>query len=242
MMTFRTMIAGLAALLLAACSHDGGPPAACGPGALGTARIQTVSAVTGFVPDLLKRGEVVVTFDDGPHPSRTRRVLDLLDRECVQATFFLLGTEAAANPALVREISARGHSLGAHSWNHARLTELSIEEAVENINQGAAAIEAATGKRVLMFRFPFIDTSEELSEAVQSAGYLDVTVTVDGRDWLSIPPSASVQEIISRLNANGRRGVILLHDPFRSSDTRTRLLLNALKAEEYKVVALQPVG
>jgi peptidoglycan-N-acetylglucosamine deacetylase len=241
-MTFRTVIIALGAALLAACSHDRGPPGPCGPSALGTARTLTVGLDAGPVPDLLSRGEVVLTFDDGPHPSRTRRVLDLLDRECVQATFFLLGTEADANPAMVREILTRGHSVGAHSWNHARLTETSIEEAVANIEQGASAIEAATGRPVLMFRFPYVDTSPALSEAVLQAGFLDVTVTVDGRDWLNIPPSASVQQILDRLNANGRKGIVLLHDPFRSSDQRTRLLIDALKAADYRVVALQPAG
>ncbi len=241
-MNIRTAIAALGVATLAACSHDRGPPGPCGPSALGTSRTQLVGLDAGHVPDLLERGEVVLTFDDGPHPSRTQRVMNLLDRECVQATFFLIGTETAANPALVREIAARGHTLGAHSWDHARLTDLPVEEAVANIEQGVAAIEAATSRQVLMFRFPFIDTSEELSDAVLDAGFLDVTVTVDGRDWLNIPPSASVQEIITRLNANGRKGIILLHDPFRSSDRRTRLLLEALKAEDYRVVALQPVG
>lgn len=241
-MSIRTAIVTLSVLTLAACSHDRGPPGPCGPSALGTSRTQLVGLDAGHVPDLLARGEVVLTFDDGPHPSRTQRVMNLLDRECVQATFFLLGTEATANPALVREIAARGHALGAHSWDHARLTELPVEEAVANIEQGAAAIEAATNRRVLMFRFPFIDTSEELSDAVLDAGFLDVTVTVDGQDWLNIPPSASVQQILNRLNANGRKGIILLHDPFRSSDRRTRLLLEALRDEDYRVVALQPAG
>ncbi|MEQ9507229.1 MAG: polysaccharide deacetylase family protein [Hyphomonas sp.] len=242
MMGIRTAIAALGLVMLAACSHDRGPPGPCGPSALGTSRIQTVGLDAGPVPDLLARGEVVITFDDGPHPSRTRRVLDLLDRECVQATFFLLGTQAAANPGMVREIAARGHSLGAHSWNHARLTESSVEAAVADIDQGAAAIEAATGRPVMMFRFPYIDTSPALSEAVREAGYLDVTVTVDGRDWLNISPGASVQEILNRLEANGRKGIVLLHDPFRSSDQRTRLLIDALKAADYRVVALQPAG
>ena len=229
-------------MLLAACSHDRAPPGPCGPSALGTSRVQILGLDAGPVPDLLMRGEVAITFDDGPHPSRTRRVLDLLERECVQGTFFLLGTQAQAYPEMVREIQARGHSVGAHSWDHARLTESTIEDAIEDIDQGAAAIESATGRPVMLFRFPYIDTSAELSGAVRDAGYLDVTVTVDGSDWLKMSPTASVNQIIDRLEATGRKGIILIHDPFRSSDQRTRLLIDALKAADYRVVALQPAG
>ena len=109
-------------------------------------------------------------------------------------------------------------------------------------DQLTLAIEAATGEDVLMFRFPFIDTSPELSDAVREAGYLDVTATADGADWLDEPPEASVDRILNKLDAGGRRGIILLHDPFGASDRRTRKLLEALKAENYRVVALQPVG
>ncbi|MFN7163645.1 MAG: polysaccharide deacetylase family protein [Hyphomonas sp.] len=240
MTSIRQWMTGFGLLTLAACSHDRGIAGPCGDGALGTSRIQTVSLDTGYVPDLLAPGEVILTFDDGPHPSRTRRVLDLLDRDCVQATFFLIGTEARDQPDRVREIVARGHTLGGHSWDHPYLSKVAVGEAVENIRSGMQAIEAATGTPVLMFRFPFIDTTPELSEAVWQAGYLDVTVTVDGADWLDQTPEESVGRVMAGLEARGRRGIILLHDPYRGSDRRTRLLLEALKAENYKVVALKP--
>lgn len=233
-------MAGLGLLLLAACSHDRGLPGPCGGDALGTARNQPVSLDSGYVPDLLAPGEVILTFDDGPHPSRTRRVLDMLDRECVQATFFLIGREAEDYPDRVHAIRARGHTIGGHSWDHPYLSQRPVADAVANIEAGMAAIEAVTGEPVLMFRFPFIDTSPELSEAVWQAGYLDVTVTVDGADWLDQSLEASVGRVMAGLEARGRRGIILMHDPYWDSDKRTRLLLKALKAENYKVVALQP--
>ena len=242
MLDFQTRISGLCILMLGACSHDRGPAAACGPGVLGTSRVQVVSLESGYVPDLLAENEVVLTFDDGPHPNRTKRVLDLLDDQCVQATFFLVGREAKDSPGLVREIRSRGHTLGGHSWDHPHLSKLPVAGAVSNIEAGMEAIEAATGEDVLMFRFPFIDTSPELSDAVREAGYLDVTATADGADWLNEPPEASVDRILNKLDAGGRRGIILLHDPFGASDRRTRKLLEALKAENYRVVALQPVG
>lgn len=242
MRNIRIGMAGLGMALLAGCSHDRSGPRVCGPEALGTARFQTVTLDSGFVPDLLAEGEVVLTFDDGPHPSRTRKVLDLLDDHCVQATFFLLGNQAEDFPKHVREITARGHTLGGHSWDHPYLSKRPVGEALVNIESGMTAIEAATGEEVLMFRFPFIDTSPELSDAVLEAGYLDVTVTVDGADWLNQPQEESVARILSMLEANGRRGIVLLHDPFPASDRRTRKVIEALKAENYRIVALRPAG
>lgn len=240
MRSFRFWMPMLGFALLATCSHDRADSGACGPGALGTARIQKVSLGSGHVPDLLAEGEVVLTFDDGPHPTRTPRILDLLDDHCVQATFFLMGTEAEAHPSEVREIKARGHTLGGHSWDHPYLSKRPVPEAVANIETGMEAIRAATGEEVLMFRFPFIDTSPALSDAVYAAGYLDVTVNVDGADWLNQPPEESVARILSMLDANGRRGIVLLHDPFPDSDRRARKVIEALKENDYRVVALQP--
>lgn len=240
MRNIRIWMAGLGLALLAGCSHDRAAPAACGPGTLGTSRIQPVSLDSGHVPDLLSEGEVVLTFDDGPHPDRTPRVLDLLDAECVQATFFLIGAQAEKHPARVREIAARGHTLGGHSWDHPYLTRLAPAEAAANIERGMEAIRAATGEDVLMFRFPYIDVSPPLSDAVREAGYLDVTVTVDGADWLNQPAEDSAARILSMLEAQGRRGIILLHDPYPGSDRRARRVIEALKAAGYRIVALSP--
>ncbi len=242
MRNIRTGMAGLGILMLAGCSHDRTGPRVCGPEALGTSRILPVSLDSAYVPDLLAEGEVILTFDDGPHATRTRKVLNLLDDHCVQATFFLIGKEAQARPRHVREITARGHTLGGHSWDHPYLSKLPVAEAVANIELGMQAIKVAAGEDVLMFRFPFIDTSPELSEAVLEAGYLDVTVNVDGADWLNQPAEDSVARILSMLEANGRRGIVLLHDPYTGSEARTRKVIEALKAENYRIVALQPTG
>jgi peptidoglycan-N-acetylglucosamine deacetylase len=233
------LFVALSVFVLPACSHEQAPTA-CGSGALGVARVQTIGRDSPPAPDLLATGEVVLSFDDGPDPGRTRAVLDQLASECTEASFFLMGKRAEDHPEVVSEIVERGHSVGGHSWVHANLTLMPAEEAVADAQRSNDAVAAAIGTPVSFFRFPFIATTPELSEAIADAGLIDITVNISGEDWANIPPEGSIELIMARLEANGRRGIILLHDPFPQSDVRTRLLLEALKADDYRVVALRP--
>ena len=121
--------------------------------------------------------EVVLTFDDGPWPGTTPAVLDALARECVKATFFLIGENAEARPALVRRIVAEGHTVGHHTWSHPILIE--DRHAPRRSPRSSAAWPPTTAPpmaarpatpRVPFFRFPgFADTPELLDRAGASA-------------------------------------------------------------------------
>lgn len=232
------------ALAMAACS-DATPaePAAiaCDSTKLGVERTIGVTADAGSIETLLNEGEVVLTFDDGPDPKRTPAVLDQLDRQCTKATFFLLGGQADRYPDMVREIVRRGHALGGHSWSHANLMTLTADAAHSEVSTGMDAVNAAlaeTGAKAIMFRFPFVATNAELSADVREMGLLEVGVTADGADWTKNRPEASVDMILEKLDLAGRKGVILLHDPFDKSDERVNLLLSRLKLDGYRIVAL----
>lgn len=138
------------------------------PDALGTERVLAVDARTTprvgrkqFPATLaLADKEVVLTFDDGPWPGTTPRVLDALRHECVRATFFLLGQNAAGNPALVRRELAEGHTVASHTYSHPLLDRMPPARAQAEIERGIAAVDtAATGgpRRdpvAPFFRFP----------------------------------------------------------------------------------------
>ncbi|KCZ61230.1 polysaccharide deacetylase family protein [Hyphomonas chukchiensis] len=209
---------------------------------LGVERTIKVTPRTGPIDALLKDREVVLTFDDGPDPKRTRAVLDTLDKECAKATFFLLGNQASRYPAMVREISARGHSVGSHTWSHANLVELNDARARDQISRGEDAVNAALSsldKRSVMFRFPYVATTPDLSAQARDMGLLEVGVTADGADWTRISPEAAVDLVFQKLALAGNKGVVLLHDPFDRSDKRTALLLSRLKQDGYRIVALE---
>lgn len=142
----------LAAILLAAWTQSG--TAADCPGnadALGTERVLTVDVTATprvgrqqFPQTLpLADKEVVLTFDDGPWPQTTGAVLDILKRDCVQATFFLLGRNVAAEPLLVRREQAEGHTIAFHSYSHPLLNRMTPSAAEADIDKGVAAIDAA---------------------------------------------------------------------------------------------------
>src|SRR6516164_2389996 len=119
------------------------------PDALSTSRVITVSTATTprvgrkHFPQTLPLGdkEVVLTFDDGPWPGTTTAVLDALDRECVRASFFLLGRNAAAHPELARREVAEGHTVAHHSFHHPLLGHMSAAAAMAEIDRGIAAVD-----------------------------------------------------------------------------------------------------
>src|SRR6195952_6027083 len=120
-------------------------------GTLGTSRILAVDAATSprvglksFPQSLpLQDHEVVLTFDDGPWPGTTPKVLAALAHECVLATFFLIGRPASEHPELVRRIVALGHTVGHHTWSHPNIAYMKPEAAIAEIDRGVAAVEKA---------------------------------------------------------------------------------------------------
>src|SRR5512145_308781 len=128
-------VGGLSALVVCAlwatpvAAQTEGPCAR--PNALGVARTVEIDTRGGpwlggqhGDPDLLRPGEVVLTFDDGPAPLTTRPILAALAAECTKATFLMIGKMAAAYPEIVREVAAAGHTVGTHTWSHPNLASM----------------------------------------------------------------------------------------------------------------------
>jgi len=190
-------------------------------------------------------GEVILTFDDGPHGSRTGGVLDALEAECVRAAFFLRGDEARWSAKLVRDIASRGHTLGGHGWAHSDLTKLTPADAQADITRGLNGINRAFRKadnppQISLFRFPFVARNEALTGMLADMGLVDIGVDVDGADWTGNSAEEIVDLVMTKLEARGRRGIVLLHDPFANSVEATERLLARLKAENYAVVEIVP--
>src|SRR5580692_2023243 len=137
-------------------------------GTLGTSRILRVDAarfprigLKNYPQTLpLWDHEVVLTFDDGPWPPTTPKVLAALAAQCVRATFFLIGKPASEHPELVRRIAAEGHTIGYHTWTHPSLMQIPPSETTEEIDHGISADEmalhgvATTIPTTPFFRFP----------------------------------------------------------------------------------------
>jgi len=151
---------------------------------------------------------VALTFDDGPDPAFTPRVLDELDRLGVPATFFLVGERAAAHPALVRRIAADGHSIGSHSHSHLEPGAAGWRVAVDFV-RGRREVERAAGRKVPLFRPPKGYLSPREQRAMVAARVEPWLWTIDTEDWV---PGASRDEVVAATSALGPGDVVLLHD------------------------------
>src|SRR6202047_5526552 len=98
---------------------------------------------------------IAMTFDDGPSPETTPRLLDILKQRNIKATFFMIGQNAERNPAIVKRILAEGHEIGNHSWPHPQLSKLSDDRVTAEITKTQAAIKDASGYAPTLLRPPY---------------------------------------------------------------------------------------
>lgn len=222
------------------------------PDALGTARVMEVDpkglrvGKRSFPETLpLAKGEVVLTFDDGPWPKTTAAILDALKAECVHATFFLIGQNARLRPELVRREVAEGHTVAHHSMTHPILSKLPFEAAVKEIAQGMAADDkAAYGAsgaqpRVPFFRFPGFASTPRLLDYLDAKGIGVFGADLWASDWNVQTPQAQLDLVLRRLDAAGG-GIVLFHDTKAQTAAMIPAFLRALAERGYKVVHMVP--
>lgn len=154
---------------------------------------------------------VALTFDDGPCPIHTPKILDMLDEAGVKATFFVIGYKAEAHPDIVRDIVERGHVLGSHSYTHNRAFALLPKRAVQqDIERAIVCLEKITGSRPALFRPPIGHTNPRIAKVIDD---LDLTVvgwSVRALDGVaSADPERVAQRVIPKLEDGA---IVLLHD------------------------------
>jgi peptidoglycan/xylan/chitin deacetylase (PgdA/CDA1 family) len=222
-------------------------------GTLGTSRVLTVDAATTprvglkSFPQTLPLGdhEVVLTFDDGPWPATTPRVLAALAAECVRATFFLIGKPASEHPDLARRIAAEGHTIGHHTWSHRSLMRIKPGDAVEEINHGIDADElalhgqATTVPSTPFFRFPGFESTPATLDLLQSRGIVVFGADLWAGDWNPMTPAQELKLLTDRLKIAGK-GIILLHDTKARTAAMLPAFLRYLRDNHYAVVHLVP--
>jgi peptidoglycan/xylan/chitin deacetylase (PgdA/CDA1 family) len=247
----------LGAILAASIASTAAGHAADCPrkGTLGTSRVLEVDAATtprvglkSFPQTLpLEDHEVVLTFDDGPWPPTTPRVLAALANECVRATFFLIGKPASEHPELVRRIAAEGHSIGHHTWLHRSLMQIPPSETSDEIDRGIAADEmalhgvATTIPSTPFFRFPGFETTSATLDLLQSRGIVVFGTDLWADDWNPMTPRQELKLIIDRLNI-ARKGIILLHDPKAQTAAMLPAFLRYLRDNHFRVVHVVPAA
>jgi peptidoglycan-N-acetylglucosamine deacetylase len=188
--------------------------------------------------------EVVLTFDDGPLPPNTDRILNILKSQCVEATYFLVGEMAQSYPSLVRRIYADGHTIGTHSYDHPlTFNTMSAAAVAKEVNGGIAAVSKALGNPAEVapfFRIPGLLHSATVDNYLASHSLVTWSVDVDADDWFRhITPEQIAQRAIQRLDARGR-GILLLHDIHLHTALALPIILRELKKRGYHVVHVVP--
>jgi peptidoglycan/xylan/chitin deacetylase (PgdA/CDA1 family) len=179
---------------------------------------------------------IAITFDDGPNPELTPRLLDMLKERGLKATFFVVGKNVEEYPGIVTRMASEGHEVANHSWSHPALTKLGIEsfrKQIENTNQ---AIANATGKRPVLMRPPYGATSVSLNKRLNEQFGLKVILwSVDPLDW----KYRNSNRVYSSIVQNTRPGsIILAHDIHATTVAAMPATLDALLAKGYKFVTV----
>ena len=187
--------------------------------------------------------QIALTYDDGPNDPHTLHLLDVLARQNVRATFFLIGRYVQQRPEIARQIAASGHVVGNHTFTHPVLIFKSAAEIGQEISGCRAALQDAIGEHSDLFRPPFGGRRPAVLRIARELGLEPVMWNLTGYDW-NAPPAAVIEQKVAKRIRGG--DVILLHDgghKFMGADRAqtvlvTDRLIQRYKAEGYEFVTI----
>jgi peptidoglycan-N-acetylglucosamine deacetylase len=189
----------------------------------------------------LEDKEVVLTFDDGPLPPKTNQILDILAKDCVKATFFLVGKMATTFPDVARKVEAAGHTIGTHSQTHPlKLHKVSLAKAEEELGGGVTSVTSVLGHPPAPFiRIPGLARTNAIDEYLGSQKLMTWSADFPADDWTKISPTQVYTRALQRIEAYGK-GILLLHDIQPRTVAALPTLLQELKRRGYRIVHVVP--
>jgi len=219
------------------------------PNALGIARVVEIDTTGGpgfgfehfKQRDFLREKEVVLTFDDGPWPLNTPSVLKTLADECTTGIFFPIGKHATYYPEILKQVAAAGHTIGAHTWSHATLTnkKLTEDQRKEEIEKGFSAVKWALGAPPSpFFRFPALQHPPEMVTYLGTRNVAIFSCDLDSFDFKASKPQTVIDSVMKKLDKLGK-GIVLMHDFKKLTAEALPDLLHKLKDAGYKVVQMK---
>lgn len=177
---------------------------------------------------------MALTFDDGPVPE-TRELLAVLRAKNVKVTFFVLGSQAAAHPDVIRQIVADGHVVGNHSWDHPLLTRLSKAKVRSQLVRTNDAVVAAGAPKPIVFRPPYGGTNRAILRLARAQGMAQVLWDVDPMDWRDRKSAL----VASRVVAATRNGsIVLSHDIHPTTRAAYARIIDRLRARGFQFVTV----
>lgn len=179
-----------------------------------------------------ERRQIALTFDDGPHPKYTKLLLDGLAQRGVVATFFVVGKNIPSNEALISRMEQEGHLIGNHTYDHVKISDLSAEQACEQVERTSALVREITGKDTEFIRPPFGAWNKGME---CSFTMIPVLWSIDPLDWTT-QNTALIKERILKAVQEG--DIILMHDYYQSSVDAALDVVDALLAQGYEFVTV----
>lgn len=185
---------------------------------------------------LVSGNYIAITFDDGPHPQNTPRLLDILAARNVKATFYVIGRSVDLHPGVLRRTVAEGHEIGNHSHTHRLLSKLSESEVRQEMQRCQDAVGRAAGVRMRTMRPPYGGLLQSQREMVhREFGYPTILWSVDPLDWKRPGPSVVTSRILSGTTAGG---IVLAHDLHSQTVDAMPATLDGLLRRGFKFVTV----
>lgn len=175
---------------------------------------------------------VALSFDDGPSPSTTPTLVDILDQYNVKATFFMIGSQVGPNADLVKSIADKGHVIGNHTWDHKDLTTLSAADARDEIDRTTTAIENAAGVRPYIVRPPYGAINDK---TIQAIGYPTIEWNVDPEDWKNRDVNIVYDRVVTATTSGS---VVLSHDIHPTTVEAYKRIVPKLLDEGFTLVTI----
>lgn len=181
---------------------------------------------------------VALTFDDGPSEPYTQQIIEVLNKNHVKGTFYILGGNAKAYPNIIKQIMNDGHELGSHSMNHTMMKNRSVDAIYKDLSSVDTILRNLGYQKEITFRAPFGITSDNLRIALEKLNKRQVLFTFLAQDWTPI----SAQQIHDNVMKQLKPGLIItLHDGGKRRDNTvkaTQMLIDSLKKQGYRIVSI----
>lgn len=216
--------------------------------AIGVSRTMTIDTSIGGVygtfkkqgTELLNEGEFVLTFDDGPHPKLTAKILKTLDEHCTKATFFAVGQMARMHSDALKAVADAGHTVGGHTWKHINIQKTPFEKSVKDVERGFAAVSLATQGRVApFFRFPRLRPTKAMLGYLKERQMSVFSVDVISGDTEYFRSDVLIKRTL-RYMRQKKKGIVLFHDLKKATARALPKILATMKKRGYKIVHVVP--
>lgn len=179
--------------------------------------------------------KIALTFDDGPHPLYTPKLLEGLKERQVTATFFVTGENAALYPELIEQMQEAGHIVGNHTYHHVQLSSVGEEIFLQELMETNRVLEGILEEEVVYVRPPFGDWEKTIEQEINM---FPVLWDIDPLDWCTANTEQIVKRVLGKAEDNA---IILLHDEYATSIEAALTIIDKLQQEGYEFVTVEQI-